>query len=148
MTDTGKKKIGRDDIGVKFHEKRGVDGLFAAFDKQQRLVELSYIEGAAQKVTLAIEYEKRNATLTRHGVKLFAEADYEDSDDSEDHFIEFIEDAILQVTRYLPERRQYCCFCQKHQSEVKKLIAGPTHYICDECVMLCAEIVREETSRG
>jgi len=39
----------------------------------------------------------------------------------------------------------YCSFCGKSQHEVKKLIAGPTVFICDECVELCVEIIREET---
>ena len=38
----------------------------------------------------------------------------------------------------------YCSFCGKHQDEVRKLIAGPGVYICDECVELCNEILREE----
>ena len=40
-----------------------------------------------------------------------------------------------------------CSFCGKSQREVKKLIAGPTVYICDECISLCNEIIREEISR-
>lgn len=40
-----------------------------------------------------------------------------------------------------------CSFCGKVQDEVKKLIAGPAVYICDECIELCNDIVREETSR-
>jgi ATP-dependent Clp protease ATP-binding subunit ClpX len=39
----------------------------------------------------------------------------------------------------------YCSFCGKSQHEVRKLIAGPTVYICDECVELCMDIIREET---
>lgn len=38
----------------------------------------------------------------------------------------------------------YCSFCGKSQHEVKKLIAGPSVFICDECILLCADIVREE----
>ena len=37
-----------------------------------------------------------------------------------------------------------CSFCGKSQKEVKKLIAGPTVYICDECISLCNDIIREE----
>ena len=40
----------------------------------------------------------------------------------------------------------YCSFCGKSQHEVRKLIAGPSVFICDECVDLCNEIIREETS--
>ena len=38
----------------------------------------------------------------------------------------------------------YCSFCGKSQHEVRKLIAGPTVFICDECVELCMDIIREE----
>ena len=38
----------------------------------------------------------------------------------------------------------YCSFCGKSEHEVRKLIAGPSVYICDECVDLCNDIIREE----
>ena len=38
----------------------------------------------------------------------------------------------------------YCSFCGKSQQEVRKLIAGPTVFICDECVELCLDIISEE----
>ncbi len=44
------------------------------------------------------------------------------------------------------EKLLYCSFCGKSQHEVKKLIAGPSVYICDECIGLCNDIIREETS--
>ena len=39
----------------------------------------------------------------------------------------------------------YCSFCGKSQNEVKKLIAGPSVFVCDECVELCNDIIQEET---
>jgi ATP-dependent Clp protease ATP-binding subunit ClpX len=42
----------------------------------------------------------------------------------------------------------YCSFCGKSQHEVRKLIAGPTVFICDECVELCNDIIREEIKGG
>lgn len=42
----------------------------------------------------------------------------------------------------------YCSFCGKSQHEVRKLIAGPTVFICDECVELCNDIIREEAKGG
>lgn len=41
-----------------------------------------------------------------------------------------------------------CSFCGKNQDEVRKLIAGPAVYICDECIELCNEIIVEETEKG
>ena len=40
----------------------------------------------------------------------------------------------------------YCSFCGKSQHEVRKLIAGPTVFICEECVELCMDIVGEENN--
>jgi ATP-dependent Clp protease ATP-binding subunit ClpX len=42
------------------------------------------------------------------------------------------------------EKLLYCSFCGKSQHEVRKLIAGPSVYVCDECVELCNDIIREE----
>ena len=42
------------------------------------------------------------------------------------------------------EKTLYCSFCGKSQHEVKKLIAGPSVFICDECIDLCNEVIRDE----
>ncbi|MCA3857572.1 MAG: ATP-dependent Clp protease ATP-binding subunit ClpX, partial [Burkholderia sp.] len=42
------------------------------------------------------------------------------------------------------EKLLYCSFCGKSQHEVKKLIAGPSVFICDECIELCNDIIRDE----
>ena len=42
----------------------------------------------------------------------------------------------------------YCSFCGKSQHEVRKVIAGPSVFICDECVELCTDIIREEVQEG
>ena len=44
------------------------------------------------------------------------------------------------------EKLLHCSFCGKSQHEVRKLIAGPSVFICDECIELCNDIIREETS--
>ena len=42
----------------------------------------------------------------------------------------------------------YCSFCRKNQNEVSQLIAGPTVFICDECVELCMSIVLEHRTKA
>ena len=44
------------------------------------------------------------------------------------------------------EKLLYCSFCGKSQHEVRKLIAGPSVFICDECIELCNDIIRDETA--
>jgi ATP-dependent Clp protease ATP-binding subunit ClpX len=46
------------------------------------------------------------------------------------------------------EKLLYCSFCGKSQHEVRKLIAGPSVFICDECIGLCEDIIREEIADG
>ncbi len=43
-----------------------------------------------------------------------------------------------------PEELLCCSFCGKSQNEVKKLIAGPTVYICNECIDICNEIINDD----
>jgi hypothetical protein len=49
--------------------------------------------------------------------------------------------------RNVSERRE-CSFCGADEGGVKRLIAGPGVYICDECIALCNEILEEELSQG
>jgi ClpX C4-type zinc finger len=44
-----------------------------------------------------------------------------------------------------PKAKQtlYCSFCGKSEAQVRKLISGPTVFICDECVLVCVEILRK-----
>ncbi|RVQ66504.1 ATP-dependent Clp protease ATP-binding subunit ClpX [Croceicoccus ponticola] len=55
---------------------------------------------------------------------------------------------MTKVTGSDSKSTLYCSFCGKSQHEVRKLIAGPTVFICDECVELCNDIIREETKAG
>src|SRR6184192_2475076 len=46
-----------------------------------------------------------------------------------------------------PEAKVNCSFCGKSQDEVRKLVAGPSVYICDECIDLCNDLIAEECER-
>jgi ATP-dependent protease Clp ATPase subunit len=46
----------------------------------------------------------------------------------------------------MPEPEMYCSFCGKSQHKVRTLIAGPKVFICNECVALCNEILREQST--
>ena len=53
-----------------------------------------------------------------------------------------------RVRRRRREIDAYCSFCGKSQHEVRKLIAGPNVFICNECVELCADIIKEEDRKN
>ncbi len=52
------------------------------------------------------------------------------------------------MTRFDDKKQLRCSFCGKNQEQVKRLIAGPGVYICDECIDLCQEIIEEEFEEG
>lgn len=51
----------------------------------------------------------------------------------------------MTVDKKSGEKLLYCSFCGKSQHEVRKLVAGPSVFVCDECITLCNDIMREET---
>ena len=52
------------------------------------------------------------------------------------------------MTKKTEKDSLYCSFCGKNQKEVKKLIAGPTVFVCDECVELCMDIIKEDNKNN
>jgi len=71
------------------------------------------------------------------------------------HSAVIIEKLLLKGIAHMAEKKGssgektlYCSFCGKSQHEVKKLIAGPSVFICDECIDLCNEIIRDELPSG
>jgi len=52
------------------------------------------------------------------------------------------------MTKKTEKESLFCSFCGKNQKEVKKLIAGPTVFVCDECVELCMDIIKEDTKNS
>lgn len=54
-----------------------------------------------------------------------------------------------QLSQFLNRHEHHCSFCNDPQSAVRQLIAGPSVYICDECVTICHDVVaRSEAARG
>jgi ATP-dependent Clp protease ATP-binding subunit ClpX len=51
----------------------------------------------------------------------------------------------MTIEKSKGDKLLYCSFCGKSQHEVKKLIAGPSVFVCDECIALCNDIIKEET---
>ena len=52
------------------------------------------------------------------------------------------------MSKKIDKESLFCSFCGKSQKEVKKLIAGPTVFVCDECVELCMDIIKEDSKNN
>jgi hypothetical protein len=57
---------------------------------------------------------------------------------------------LAKTRDHAEERKELlqCSFCRKNQDEVRKLIAGPTLFICDDCVQICVDIIRNDAPAG
>ena len=56
--------------------------------------------------------------------------------------------SIKKKSPNMGKEKLHCSFCGKEQDSVKRLVAGPGVYICDECITLCTEIIAEEPTQS
>ncbi len=95
---------------------------------------------AQRLITLDYAPEDEEVNHNHHGHS-------EPTDEEQEDFLEFIEYWIERIHDDAASPLPRCSFCEKASSEVEKLIAGPTTYICNECVTFCQEILAEEETR-
>jgi hypothetical protein len=119
------------------------EGLFAEFSKDGQLLHFAfYRNGTVDGAALFLEPGKELGfaqSITTDEYKHHAD----DDEDFEEWVSNWIEEINLCAIRELEDFRR-CSFCDKSQEEVVKLIAGPTSYICEECIVLCCTIMNEE----
>jgi hypothetical protein len=134
----------RAQLPLPFHEQRGADGVLAEFDAEGALRRLSTWEGGTPSgCELTIDHDTGAIVLAVREQLL--PTDFSGGDDDDDPAAPFRAAVDVAVARLWDRvdrgRLVRCAFCEKRSHEVRRLIAGPTSYICDECVALCAEIV-------
>ncbi len=139
--DEGDGPVGRHDIPFAFEEGHG-EGVRAFFSPEGHLQRLMFIRGGG--VTGYDLRVKSNATEAYYArIRSFPDP-ADPPDDPEIALGQFVRGAIDEMAKALPVAPLRCAFCEKTQAEVARLIAGPTCYICDECVRLCHEIIQDE----
>lgn len=121
------------------------DGLYAEFYPDGSLKLYGYFVNAPngtslRRMALSISHGGTEASLEDMTLSQFPDdGDVRDAEALD----EWAEGWIGEIERAAAGVRS-CSFCQKRQDEVRKLIAGPTQYICDECVKQCAEILETQ----
>lgn len=143
--DAGAGPVGRDDIPFAFEEGLG-EGVRALFSPEGHLKRLMIMRGG--RVTghdLRVDTTGTEAYYAR----LRSYPDPTDPpDDPEISLARFMRGAIDEMAKALPGAPRRCAFCEKTEAEVARLIAGPSSYLCDECVRLCHEIIQNEPPPG
>jgi len=121
------------------------DGLYAEFHADGSLKLYGYFVNApdgscVRRMALGISSDRAAATFEDMTLSRFPE----DGDPPEAEALdEWARGWIGEIERAAAGVR-CCSFCQKRQAEVRKLIAGPTQYICDACVRLCSDILETQ----
>lgn len=122
------------------------DGAVGEFDAEGALVRLTtWADGAPSGLELSIDRARGEIVLASREVLTPADFEGGEDEDPASLFRMAVDSAVARVWDHVdPSRLMRCSFCEKRQHEVRRLIAGPTSYICDECITLCAEIIAEE----
>lgn len=148
-------KIDKTYIPAGFNRSKEEDGFYAEFHEDGQLAHYGYYtdgelddrwglflesegNGAFAQRTVTAEFvvEEESDSSNGHHAELTAEEEQE--------YVEFVEHWIKRIHEDAESPSPRCSFCEKTSQEVRKLIAGPTTFICDECVNFCQEILAEE----
>jgi len=122
-----------DQLGEGF-QTASEDGLYARLGPGGEVVAFGY-KGRGKH--LHVDVQARTATET-------TVQEYDEDVEFEDWLDNWREGVRAASQPFTAQLK--CSFCGKSNTEVKKLIAGPTSYICDECIELCSEILAEESA--
>jgi hypothetical protein len=120
------------------------EGLYAEFHPDGSLAHFgNYKDGWQKGWSLYLDGTSFSGRVQREQTIVYPEADVVAS---EAGFAEWAERWIGEISADARSDRQ-CSFCGKGDGEVRRLIAGPTSYICDECVGICSAILRDIQER-
>ena len=122
------------------------EGFYAEFNKDKTLSHFGcYRDGKPCGWQLFLNQEKSEGRAELHDEERFPECN-ENEDMEEGDLESFSEWALKWIDTITDAGSSIfkCSFCGKMQTEVKKIIAGPRVYICNECIELCNEIMQEE----
>jgi len=130
------------------------DGFYAEFYEDGQLAHYAYyVDGELDdRWALYVAEGTCQATVQRNVVVSYETEEEESnnghrhelSEEQEDEFSEFVQHWVARIHEDKENPMPRCSFCEKTSFEVRKLIAGPVSYICNECVELCQEILAAE----
>jgi ClpX C4-type zinc finger len=148
-------KVDKSYLPGDYNTNKEEDGFYAEFHEDGQLAHYGfYVEGELDdRWALFLEAEGNGAFATRTLIAEFAAEEEPESTnghhaeltpEEEQEYVEFVEHWIKRIHDDESSPPPRCSFCEKTAQEVRRLIAGPTTYICDECVNFCQEILAEE----
>jgi hypothetical protein len=148
-------KVDRSYVPAGFNESKDEDGFYAEFYEDGQLAHYGFYEGGEldDRWALFLEPEGNGAFAQRTIINEFSVEEEADSQnghhvdltpEEEQEYVEFVEQWLHRIHEDGDAPVPRCSFCEKTSQEVRKLIAGPTSYICDECVQFCQDILAEE----
>lgn len=143
------RKLTKDDIPNTWQsdEKSGV---YAEFDKDGFLTHYGFygdIDDVTEEFWMSIDYEKRVSIVEKHDEKRFLAfdpaLDVDDKLSMDEAFTEFAKKWIKVISQEGSHSPPDCSFCGRNSNDVKRLVAGPRSYICNDCIELCVDMVKK-----
>lgn len=151
------KKIDKSLLPDDYNTSKDEDGFYAEFYEDGQLAHYGYYSDGEldDRWALYVEPDGNGAFAQKTVTVDFSVEEERDSNnghhpeltpEEEEEYEEFVTHWVARIHEDGPTVTPRCSFCEKTSHEVRKLIAGPTTYICDECVNFCQEILSEETA--
>jgi hypothetical protein len=126
------------------------EGLYAELDSQGQVVHLGvYQNGKLKPETWSLDVAPDGSWARVQQTKIveWPRDAFDEEAGASTPLAEWAHDWMKRIAEGMDDRKPAnltCSFCGKGQREVKKLIAGPSVFICDECIGLCSDIIAEE----
>lgn len=142
------KKLTKDDLPKTWQSEEKA-GVYAEFDKEGFLIHYGFYgesNDSSEQFSMTIDYGSRRSIVDKHDERRFLAFDPAlDVDDKltiEEALKSFAEKWIEIISQEGSHSPPDCSFCGRSSSEVQKLVAGPRSYICNDCIELCADMVK------
>ncbi len=148
MTVVNMKKLTKNDLPQTWQsaEKAGV---YALFDKDGFLTHYGFYgdsNDSAEQFSITIDYERRTSVVDKYDERRFLAfdpaLDVADELSLDEALNDFVKKWIGIISQEGSHSPPDCSFCGRNSNQVQKLVAGPRSYICNDCIALCADLVK------
>ena len=142
------KKLTKEDLPKTWQSEKK-SGVYAEFDKDGFVTHYGFYgesNDSSEHFSIIIDYQNRRSVVDKYDERRFLAfdpaLDVDDESTIEEALKDFAEKWIGIISEEGSHSPPDCSFCGRSSSEVQKLVAGPRSYICNDCIDVCADMVR------
>lgn len=142
------KKLTKEDLPTTWQSDKK-DGVYAEFDKDGFLTHYGFYgetNDIVEHFSISIDYEKCRSVVEKYDERRFLAfdpaLDVDDKLSIDEALSAFVKKWVAVISEEGSHSPPDCSFCGRSSTEVQKLVAGPRSYICNDCIEVCADMVK------